>query len=93
MEILSPLQRLARKGKIQLEFDKIIIIIAKGIGVHPLNKKVYIVDHRNHLIQILNPDLTFSSSFGSRGSNNGQFYHPAWDVAFDSTGNVYIICG
>ena len=34
-------------------------------------------------------DLTFFSSFGSQGSGNGQFNYP-WDIAFDSTGNVYV---
>ena len=60
-----------------------------GIAVHRQNKKVYVVNYGNHCIQILNPDLTFSSSFGSKGSGNGQFNAP-YDVAFDSTGNVYV---
>ena len=60
-----------------------------GVAIHPHSKKVYIADNNNHHIQILNPDLSFSSSFGSLGSDNGQFYNP-YDVAFDSTGNVYV---
>ena len=60
-----------------------------GIGIHPLTSKVYVADSQNHRIQILNPDLTFSSSFGSKGSDNGQFQYP-WDVTCDSTGNVYV---
>ena len=64
----------------------------RGIGIQPHTKKVYVVDLDSHRIQILNPDLTFSSSFGSRGSDNGQFNNP-WDVAFDKTGNVYIADG
>ena len=50
---------------------------------------MYICDRQNHHVQILNADLTFSSSFGSHGSGDGQFNYP-WDVAFDSTGNVYV---
>ena len=73
-----------RRGNQPLEFINPI-----GIAIHPLNKKVYVADCNNHRIQILNPDLTFSSSFGSHGSDNGQFQHP-WDVAFDSKGNVYV---
>ena len=64
-----------------------------GIGVHPQSQKVYVADNLNHCVQILNPDLTFSSSFGSRGSSaNGQFQNP-YDVAFDSRGNVYVVDG
>ena len=73
-----------KKGNQPLEFDYPI-----GIAIHPLNKKVYVDDVWNHRIQILNSDLTFSSSFGS---GNGQFQHP-WDVSFDSTGNVYVADG
>ena len=32
-----------------------------GIGIHPLNKKVYVTDRDNQCIQILNSDLTFST--------------------------------
>ena len=67
-----------------LEFD-----VPRGIAIHPCSKKLYIADYNNHRLQILNPNLTFSSSFGSRGSGNGQFKNPS-DVAFDNTGNVYV---
>ena len=60
-----------------------------GINIHPHTGKVYVADQYNHCIHVLNPDLTFSSSFGSYGSNNGQFQWPL-GVAFDSTGNVYV---
>jgi tripartite motif-containing protein 2/3/tripartite motif-containing protein 71 len=69
------------------------------VGIKPLefynpfgivfHQKVYISDVANQRIQILNPDLTFSSSFGSQGIGNGQFSHPR-GVACDSTGNVYV---
>ena len=61
-----------------------------GIGINHKNKKVYICDNSNHQVQILNDDLTFFRSFGSRGSGEGLFNYP-WDVAFDSTGSVYIV--
>ena len=60
-----------------------------GVAVNHRNRKVYICDNNNNRIQILNADLTFSSSFGSQGSGDGQFNYP-WDVALDSTGNVYV---
>ena len=38
---------------------------------------------------MLETNLTHHSSFGGNGSANGQFKNPL-DVAFDSTGNVYV---
>ena len=61
----------------------------RGISIHPFSKKVYIADYYNHRLQILNLDLTFCSSFGHRGSDDGQFGHPS-DVACDGTENVYV---
>ena len=74
-----------KKGNNPLEFNA-----PRGIAIHPLNKKLYIVECENHRLQILNLDLTFSSSFGSHGSGSGQFSNP-WDMAFDSVGNVYVV--
>ena len=59
------------------------------IAINPHNEKTYIADNSNDRVQILNPDLTFSGSFGSYGSDDGQFQNP-FDVAFDSSGNVYM---
>ena len=73
-----------KEGNKPLEFNRPL-----DIGIHPLNNRVYIIDNRNSRVQILNPDLTFSGSFGHLGSDSGQLQGP-WDVAFDSTGNVYI---
>uniref|UniRef100_A0A1X7TTI5 B-box C-terminal domain-containing protein n=1 Tax=Amphimedon queenslandica TaxID=400682 RepID=A0A1X7TTI5_AMPQE len=60
-----------------------------GIAISPITGQVYIADWRNHRIQVLNPDLTFSHSFGSEGSANGQFKYP-YDIAIDSQGLVYV---
>ena len=60
-----------------------------GAAVNHRSRKVYICDRQNHRIQIMNADLTFFSSFGIQGSGNGQFNYP-WDIAFDSTENVYV---
>ncbi|XP_011406384.1 PREDICTED: E3 ubiquitin-protein ligase TRIM71-like [Amphimedon queenslandica] len=64
-------------------------VIITECGVHC---QVYVVDNGNHRIQVLNPDLTFSHSFGSRGSANGQFKSPG-DIAIDSQGLVYVVDG
>ena len=83
------IQKFTLNGKFISAADNLELFFPVGVAVHPRSKKVYVVDHYNHCLKILNPDLTFSSSFGSYGSDNGQFQFPK-DVAFDSTGNVYV---
>ena len=62
----------------------------KGIGIHPISNKIYVADDRNHVIKIIDPDsLTLENSIGGEGSGDGQLKNP-WDVAFDSSGNVYV---
>ena len=60
-----------------------------GVAIHPRSKKLFVADKDDHCIKILNPDLTLSSSFGSKGCGNEEFDRP-YDVAFDSTGKVYV---
>ena len=60
-----------------------------GITISPITGQVYIADRGNNRIQVLNPDLTFSHSFGSEGSANGEFQLPR-NIAFDSQGLVYV---
>ena len=55
-----------------------------GIVVHSTTRRVYVVDSRNHRIQILNPDLTHWTSFGGRGSSVGEFNDP-FDIATTSS--------
>ena len=73
-----------QRGNKHLEFTN-----PYGVTINHRNRKVYISDTSNHRIQILNADLTFSNSFGSHGSGDGQFTYP-WDVALDSAGNLYV---
>uniref|UniRef100_A0A1X7TGN0 SMP-30/Gluconolactonase/LRE-like region domain-containing protein n=1 Tax=Amphimedon queenslandica TaxID=400682 RepID=A0A1X7TGN0_AMPQE len=61
----------------------------EGIAISPITGQVYIADRYNHRVQVLNPDLIFSHSFGSGGSANGQFKSPT-DIAIDSQGLVYV---
>ena len=65
------------------------IYLPAGIVISPITGQVHIADCYNHRIQVLNPDLTFSHSFGKKGSANGQFNKPG-DVAIDSQGLVYV---
>ena len=69
-------------GPLQFQFPS-------GITVHPHTGKVYVTDSHNHRIQVLNSDLTYSSRFSRKGSNNGEFDSP-YDIATDREGNVYV---
>ena len=60
-----------------------------GITISPTNGHIYIADSNNHRIQVLKPDLTFSHTFGTKGSAKGQFNKP-FDVAVDRQGLVYV---
>ena len=84
------IQKLTSDGKFITAADKLVLKHPIGIAIHPHNGKVYVADCLNHRIQILNSDLTVSSSFGSEGNGDGQFKQP-YDVAFDSTRNVYVV--
>ena len=63
--------------------------LCHGIAMHPHNTKIYVTDVSNHLIQILNADLTHSGSFGGQGSGNGQLNSPT-GISFGSAGNVFV---
>ena len=60
-----------------------------GITVHPTTGQIFIADSDNHRIQVLNKDLTYSHSFGKRGSSPEQFNLP-YDVTFDNEGYLYV---
>ena len=60
-----------------------------AIALNTYNNKVYVADTINHRIQVLNSDLTFSSTFGKYGSGKGQFDSPH-GVSCDYSGKVYV---
>ena len=72
------------EGSGQLEFQS-----PWGITINNHNRKIYVCDMDNHRIQVLNEDLTYHSSFGSKGSGPGQFNKPE-DIAFDSSGKMFV---
>ena len=76
--------KVGEKGSKRLQFD-----MPNAIAYNKTNRKLYVSDEYNHRVQILNTDLTFHSSFGKRGSDKGDFDHPA-GITFDLTGNVYV---
>ena len=61
----------------------------RDITVNIKNNKVYVADHANHRIQILNSDLTFSATFGKYSQDKGQFDCLS-AITCDSAGNVYV---
>ena len=60
-----------------------------SVSISPITKKIVTSDCLNCRVQILNPDLTFSCTIGSKGSSIGQFDRPH-DIAFDGAGNIYM---
>ena len=60
-----------------------------GITVHPTTGQIFVADIHNHRIQVLNKDLTYSHSFGKKGSSSEQFNLP-YDVTFDNEGYLYV---
>ena len=58
-------------------------------GITAKNKKVYVCDAGNNRIQVLNEDLTYHSSFGSKGSGPRQLQFPV-NIAIDSSGKIFV---
>ena len=80
------IQKFTAEGKFLAAVD---IKAPTDIAFNTSNNKVYVVDYISHQIQVLNSDLTFSSTFGNKGSDKGQFNGP-WGIACDSKGKVYV---
>ena len=70
------------KGPIQFYYPQ-------GIAINKTSGQVYASNWDKYVVQVLNADLSFSHTFGSRGSGQGQFEHPV-DMAIDSQVFVYI---
>ncbi|XP_077977641.1 tripartite motif-containing protein 2-like [Glandiceps talaboti] len=64
-----------------------------GIGISPTTGRSYIVDGGRHCIHIYGPDDIYIKSFGSEGSEHGQFESP-WDIVIMNNGNIIVSdCG
>jgi len=46
-------------------------------------------DFHNNRIQVFDLELTFTTSFGTEGSGQGEYDRPS-DLDFDSQGNIYV---
>ena len=60
-----------------------------GIVFNATNNKIYVTDTNNHRIQVLNSDLSYSSTVGKKGGGQLQFSHPT-GIACDRMGKVYV---
>ncbi len=78
------LQSVGSRGSGPLQFEGPL-----GIVYSVKEEKIYVSDACNARIQVLNKNLTFSSTFGTCGSAIGQLNNPS-GMAVDSTGNVYV---
>ena len=73
------------KGKGPLQFSGPL-----GIAFNTSSRKVYVADTHNHRVQVLNSDLTFSSTFGREGVDEGNCFDSPYGIACDSAGKVYV---
>ena len=78
------IKSVGKQGSGPLEFD-----VPCGVTISPITRHIYIADCDNHRIQVLNPDLTFSHTFGTKGQAKGKFCNPR-SVAVDRRGLVYV---
>ena len=78
------LKSVGKQGSGSLEFN-----FPSGVTISSITGHIYITDCDNHRIQVLNPDLTFSHTFGTKGSAKGQFNNPG-NIAIDTRGLIYV---
>ena len=58
-------------------------------GMQFYDGELYVVDTKNHRIQVFDKDLQLLRHFGGEGTSNGCFKLPT-DVAIDDKGTLYI---
>jgi DNA-binding beta-propeller fold protein YncE len=59
-----------------------------GLAVNPANGDIYVIDQGRQRIEWFDSGMHMKSSFGSRGSGNGQFMNP-WDATI-ANGVLYV---
>ena len=59
----------------------------RGVGYNKANGKIYLSS--NHMVHVLNTDLSYYTEFGEHGQDEGDFRFP-YGVSFDRAGNVYV---
>lgn len=61
-----------------------------GIAIDNQRKRIYVVDTKAHLINVLSLDGRWLSSIGKRGAGPGEFNFPL-DLDLDAKGNLYVL--
>ena len=74
-----------KTSTVSVQFDRLY-----GLAIHPHTKEVCVANRYYHRVEILHPDMTFNHSFNCQSTDSGKFNFP-WDVAFDSSGNMYVV--
>ncbi len=72
---------MAGSGDGQFSDPKDLAVDAQG--------QVYVLDTRNHRVQVFGADGQFLRAWGSQGTGARQFQEP-WGIAVDQAGNVYV---
>ena len=61
-----------------------------AMSVHPSTGDIYIVDSEKHNVLVITEDLVFVRTFGTKGSEAGQFNKPR-NIAINNQGIVYVV--
>ncbi|MCF6355679.1 MAG: choice-of-anchor D domain-containing protein [Candidatus Polarisedimenticolaceae bacterium] len=85
VEVYGPdLSLVGKLGAGDGEFLKPVGVAVDSAG------SIYVVDGREHRVKIYNADRSFKSSFGSRGTGNGQFQTPTSIAINEVTSEILI---
>ena len=62
-----------------------------GVSFNPDNQKLYVCDHNECRVKVLNTDLTFHSAIGRPRTEYAEFeYIYTNNIAFNSNGDIYV---
>lgn len=61
-----------------------------AIAVHPIDRRIFVVDTSSHQIAIFSPAGKLLDRLGKRGKKAGAFNYPT-HITFDEKGNLYVV--
>jgi hypothetical protein len=76
-------------GEVSIDSDMFKGRSAGSIKINPVNNNLYVVDGKNHRIQIFDTNGSFISKFGTQGTAPGQLTNPK-DLAIFENGDLLI---